>query len=171
LKIVNQEAVYQFLWNTDGDYDGIGVQRDDTIAVAFGGKGCGVVNYRVAAGNELEGVWGKWGNNVTGTEKAVLSKGGALAGEYNVTGVDLNNREYKGKLTIKPTGDFYKFTWDTNGPYVGVGIRQGNFLAVSYGGDNCGVMAYKMWPDGTMEGKWGYSGDRLPGNEKDVRAR
>ncbi len=170
LKIIKQDAVYQFVWKAGDDYNGVGVQRDNTVAVAFGGKGCGVVHYRIGADGALDGKWGQWGVNESGTETATRTAGTGLAGEYDVTGTNLLAKPYKGKLNVRQDGNIYLFKWETGDQSVGLGIRQDDFVSVGYGGAECAFVSYKIAPDGSLDGKWGGYGSKETGTEKAVRA-
>ncbi len=87
-----------------------------------------------------------------------------IAGNYSVTGKTLDNLSYDGDLTIKKQGEVYQFSWNAgNSVYDGVGVRDGNLVAVGYGaGDNgkgCGAAIYRIG-DRTLEGSlggWGYN--------------
>lgn len=171
LKIIKQDEVYQFVWQTGSSFDGVGVQRDDTIAVAFGGKGCGVVHYRIESDGTLDGKWGQWGVNQSGIEKATRLTGTDLAGEYDVTGTNLTSKAYQGKLSVKQDGKIYLFKWNTGDQSEGLGIRQGDVVSVGYGGQQCGFVSYRATDDGTLTGLWGGYGTKETGTERAVRAK
>ena len=87
-----------------------------------------------------------------------------ISGVFNVTGADTGGiDEYNGVLTIANEGDVYSFRWTTNrGTRVGTGIQMGNATAASYSstgaGKGCGVVLYKIAPDGSLDGRiarWG----------------
>src|SRR6266849_4981366 len=87
LEVIKHGDVYQFRWSGGATYDGVGVQLGDVIAVAFttgeNGKGCGVVDYAITDdGANLDGIWGYWGTNEKGTEKATRTSGAGIIGEY-----------------------------------------------------------------------------------------
>lgn len=87
-----------------------------------------------------------------------------VAGSYSITGKNPSGQAYQGDLTIKKQEAVYQFTWSVAGSaYDGVGVRDGNLIAVGYGGgDNgkgCGAAIYRIG-DKMLEGKlggWGYN--------------
>ncbi len=168
LEIILHGDVYQFRWNAGTQYDGVGVANGTVVAVAFAngpnGKGCGVVDYEIAGDGALDGKWGYWGVNEAGTEKAARTSGSGLVGEYDATGKNPNGKEYKAKLTVEPAGNLYRFVWSNNSD--GVGIKQGNNVAVGIGGARCGFVTYEIGSDGTLEGIWGGYGSDKTGTEK-----
>jgi hypothetical protein len=70
-------------------------------------------------------------------------------------------------LTVEPAGNLYRFVWSNNTD--GVGIRQGNNVAVGIGGARCGFVAYEIKSDGTLDGIWGGYGSDKTGTEKATR--
>ena len=127
------------------------------------GKGCGVIDYEIAGDGALDGKWGYWGVNEAGTEKATRNSGSDLAGDYDAAGKNPDGKEYKTKLTVEPAGNLYRFVWSNNTD--GVGIKQGNNVAVGIGGTRCGFVAYEIKPDG-LAGIWGGYGSDQTGTEK-----
>lgn len=87
-----------------------------------------------------------------------------VAGSYSITGKNPAGQAYQGDLTIKKQEEVYQFTWSVAGSaYDGVGVRDGNLIAVGYGGgDNgkgCGAAIYRIG-DKMLEGKlggWGFN--------------
>jgi hypothetical protein len=167
LEVIKQGDVYQFRWNAGKQYYGVGVPNGNVVAVAFtggsDGKGCGVVSYQILADGTLDGKWGYWGVNESGTERAARTSGSGLAGDYNVTGNNPNGSGYKGTLSIAPRGSGYKFDWSNN--TSGFGIKQGNTLSVGIGGSRCAFVAYEVKP-GMLDGVWGSYGSGKTGTEK-----
>jgi hypothetical protein len=167
LEIIPRGDVYQFRWNAGTQYDGVGVANANVVAVAFAsganGKGCGVVDYNIQGDGVLDGKWGYWGINEAGTEKATRTSGSGLEGEYNATGKNPDGKEYKATLTVEPAGNLYRFVWSNNTD--GVGIKQGNNVAVGIGGTRCGFVAYEIGFDGTLDGIWGGYGSDKTGTE------
>lgn len=94
LEVIKHGDVYQFRWDAGKQYDGVGVPNGNVVAVAFtggsNGKGCGVVSYQILADGTLDGTWGYWGVNESGTERAAPTSGSGVAGDYNVTGKNPN---------------------------------------------------------------------------------
>jgi hypothetical protein len=85
-----------------------------------------------------------------------------LPGTYDATGKNPDGKEYKAKLTVEPAGNLYRFIWSNNAD--GVGIKQGNNVAVGIGGARCGFVAYEIKPSG-LEGIWGGYGSDKTGTE------
>ena len=171
LQIIEHGDVYQFRWDAGNQYDGVGVVNGDVVAVAFAngsnGTGCGVVDYKIQNDGSLTGRWGYWGKNEAGSEDAARTSGSGLAGDYDATGKNPNGSTYKVKLTVEPAGNLYRFVWSNNTD--GVGIVQGDNVAVGIGGARCGFVAYEIKPDGTLDGVWGGYGSDQTGTEKAMK--
>ena len=170
LVVTNRDEVYQFSWDSMGKKsDGVGVQTDNTVAVAFtdgtNGKGCGVVLYKILPDGSLDGKAGYWGVNQSESEKAVRTSGTDLQGEYEITGKNPDGKEYKGKLTVKQEGSGYQFNWTAPSAFEGFGVKQGNTVSVGLGGKQCGFVAYEVKSDGSLDGKWGGFGTKTFGTE------
>src|SRR6266850_6695716 len=168
LEVIKRGDVYQFRWNAGKQYDGIGVPNGNVVAVAFtggsDGKGCGVVNYEQVGDNTLEGKWGYWGVDESGTEKAVRTTGPGLAGNYDATGKNPDGSAYKATLAVAPAGSGYKFDWSNNSS--GFGISRGSNVSVGIGGARCAFVAYEIKPHGMLDGIWGGYGTSKTGTEK-----
>jgi len=96
-----------------------------------------------------------------------------IAGSYNVVGTNPNGSPYKGTLEVIKHGDVYQFRWTAGGQYDGVGVTNGNVVAVAFAngpdGKGCGVVDYAIAPDGTLAGRWGYWGVDESGTENATR--
>lgn len=171
LEIIKRGDVYQFRWNAGKQYDGVGVENGKIVAVAFtegsDGKGCGVVSYQLIADGVLDGRWGYWGTNESGTERATPVGGSGLSSNYDTTGKNPDGTSYKGKLSIASAGRGYKFVWSNDSS--GFGVKQGNALTVGIGGSRCAFVAYEIKTDGMLDGVWGGYGSNKTGTEKAVR--
>jgi hypothetical protein len=93
-------------------------------------------------------------------------------GRYTVEGTDPGkpNSAYKGTVTVEQTGDTYKVVWDIEGTkYIGTGIGNKDFLAVSYrSGNQTGLALYA--PSGSgWTGVWTYAGGTQMGTDSWVR--
>jgi hypothetical protein len=167
LQVFARGDVLQFRWNAGAQYDGVGVVNGDVVAVAFAsgtnGKGCGVVDYTIKDDGTLDGKWGYWGLNDSGTETANRTSGSGLVGEYDATGKNPDGKEYKAKLTVELAVNRYRFSWSNN--TEGLGIKQGDNVAVGIGGARCGFVAYEIKSDGKLEGVWGGYGTEKTGTE------
>jgi hypothetical protein len=168
LDVIAHGDVYQFRWNAGTQYDGVGIQNESVVAVAYAngtnGKGCGVVDYDIRDDGALDGKWGYWGVDEAGSESATRTSGSALEGEYDATGKNPDGKQYKAKLTVEPAGNLYRFVWSNNTD--GVGIKRGNNVAVGIGGSRCGFVVYQVESDGSLDGVWGGGGSDKTGTEK-----
>jgi hypothetical protein len=168
LQIIPHRDVYQFRWSAGGQYDGVGVENESIVAVAFTngaeGKGCGVVDYVIQEDGALQGKWGYWSVDAGGTENATRISGSGLVGEYEATGKNPNGGDYKAKLNVSAAGNLYKFFWSNN--TEGLGIKRSNNVAVGIGGSRCGFVTYQINSDGTLDGIWGGSGSEKTGTER-----
>lgn len=171
LQVLKHGSVYQFRWLAVNQYDGVGIINGNTAAVAFtdgaNGTGCGVVSYRTLANGTLDGVWGMWGVNQSGTETAARASGSPLNGLYNVTGTNPSGAAYKAILSIAPQGTGYEFKWSNNSS--GFGVKQGNTISVGFGGTQCAWVAYEIKTGGVLDGIWGSYGSTRTGTERAVR--
>jgi hypothetical protein len=168
LAVIKRGDVYQFRWSAGRQYDGIGVPNGNVVSVAFtggaDGKGCGVVNYELVGDDTLDGKWGYWGINESGTEKAVRTSGSGLAGNYDATGKNPDGSGYKATVVIQALAGGYKFDWSNNAS--GFGVKRGSNVSVGVGGARCAFVAYEIMPDGMLDGIWGGYGGSKTGTEK-----
>jgi hypothetical protein len=76
-----------------------------------------------------------------------------IAGKYNVVGTNPDGGTYKGTLEVISHGDVYQFRWNAGTQYDGVGVANGNVVAVAFAdganGKGCGVVDYEIASDGT----------------------
>jgi hypothetical protein len=104
------------------------------------------------------------------TAAILLSISGALAadpeGTYNVEGQSPNGSKYAGTVTVEKTGQTFSVIWLIAGTrYVGTGIGDKNFVAVSYqSGSDTGLALYGA-DGGNWTGVWTYAGGRSMGTE------
>ena len=114
------------------------------------------------------------GRNIAGALSSLfflLMVSGALAGpvgQYDVVGTNPGNeRHYKGSVSVEKTGDTYRVVWvigETR--YIGTGIGNDDFLAVSYRtGDQTGLARYVPSDDG-WKGIWTYASGTTIGTER-----
>jgi hypothetical protein len=96
-----------------------------------------------------------------------------ISGDYAVAGTNEDDSPYKGALKVIKHGDVYQFRWDAGKQYDGIGIPNGNVVAVAFtGGTNgagCGVVSYQLLANGVLDGKWGYWGKNEMGTETATR--
>jgi hypothetical protein len=92
---------------------------------------------------------------------------GDPVGSYTVEGTNPGGgSHYRGTVTVERTGKTYRVVWVVgNTRYIGTGIGNQDFLAVSYkSGNDTGLALYG--PDGdSWAGVWAYSGARDVGAE------
>jgi len=88
-------------------------------------------------------------------------------GSYSVVGSNPGNgAHYSGSVSISKTGDTYRVVWTIGGTqYVGTGIGNHDFLAVSYRSDNSTGLALYGADGGNWAGIWTYAGGRQVGEE------
>src|SRR5262245_1264664 len=168
LQVIPRGNVFQFRWNAGTQYDGICERNVRIVAVAFAngndGSGCGVVDYNVLKDGTLDGIWGYWGTDASGTEKARRVNGSGLEGEYAATGTNPDGKRYQVNVSVQAAGRGYKFSWRNNSE--GFGIRRGDNIAVGIGGERCGFVAYEVKADGSLDGVWGSNGSQQTGTER-----
>lgn len=87
---------------------------------------------------------------------AAAAEPAALAGVYECRGVGADGKQYRGAVVIEPDGSRFLLQWYISAELtaVGLGIREGNMLAVSFfGADAGGVVLYRI--DGErLVGHW-----------------
>jgi hypothetical protein len=92
---------------------------------------------------------------------------GDPVGTYAVAGKNPGGQgAYTGTATVEKTGETYKVTWDIGGTvYVGTGIGDKKFIAVSYvSGKNTGLALYGEDGD-NWAGVWTYQNGKKVGAE------
>ena len=90
------------------------------------------------------------------------------AGEYRVEGTNPGSgNAYRGTVSVTKTGETYRVVWEIQGQrYVGTGIGNKDFLAVSYrSGNETGLALYGEEAGGWV-GIWAYQGGRNVGGER-----
>jgi hypothetical protein len=88
-----------------------------------------------------------------------------IAGTYSVTGTNPDGSAYEGALTVTTRGSVYQFSWATGNDYEGVGVVDGNTVAVGWGGPECGAVLYRMADDGSLQGQWALYENESAGTE------
>lgn len=168
VEITKLRSVHLLSWQTTGgNYSGVGIAKGSAIYAGYGiNIDYGVVVYELKADGSLDGIWStNKSAGMTGTEKVLGGK--ALNGTYEIVGTNAgNNSSYKGTLSIKKTGTVYSLTWKVgNTAYNGVGILDGNTLAVGWGfGNAFGVVGYHI-NGNTAKGIWTMGGGNSTGVE------
>ena len=96
-----------------------------------------------------------------------------IAGKYTITGTNPNGSTYRGALEVIEHGDVYQFRWNAGNQYDGVGVVNGDVVAVAFAngpnGTGCGVVDYNIQGDGSLIGRWGYWGKDEAGTENATR--
>lgn len=90
------------------------------------------------------------------------------AGTYTVEGTGPNGgNRYTGTVTVTRTGDTYNVIWVIAGErFVGTGIGNKDFMAVSYrSGEHTGIALYGE-DGGNWKGIWTYAGGKQVGDER-----
>ena len=178
LRVAPKGDNYEFRWTTTkGTRVGTGVQMGSSTAVSVaatgGGKGCGVVVYKIGSDGTLDGKRADWGYDLLWTEKAVRVEGTSFVGKYEVSGT--YGRPYKGTLIITKDGAGYDFDWklkndeEITDNHVGFGTWRGSYAAASFGGYQCGFALYDIKSNGNMEGNWGGQKSVIFGTESAKR--
>ena len=88
-------------------------------------------------------------------------------GSYTVAGANPGGKgEYTGTVTVEKTGETYRVIWLVGGTrYIGTGIGNKDFIAVSYkSGSDTGLALYGA-DGGNWTGIWTYAGGREVGPE------
>lgn len=93
------------------------------------------------------------------------------AGSYRVEGANPGGRgSYTGTVTVERTGDTYRVIWIVGSTrYVGTGIGNRDFLAVSYRSGNDTGLALYGEDGGNWKGLWTYAGGTTVGAERWLR--
>lgn len=92
-------------------------------------------------------------------------------GSYRVQGTNPGNGSaYGGTVTVEKTGDTYRVVWVVGSTrYVGTGIGNKDFIAVSYRAGNDSGLALYGSDGGNWQGVWTYSGGKQIGTERWLR--
>lgn len=89
-------------------------------------------------------------------------------GKYDVEGTNPGGGgRYSGTVSVERTGDTYRVVWVVGGTrYIGTGIGDKDFLAVSYrSGNETGLALYAASNDG-WKGIWTYANGTKIGTER-----
>lgn len=81
----------------------------------------------------------------------------SIVGTYDCEGVAANQTNYSGTVEIMRRGDAYLVKWTVGTKkevFHGLGVRDGDVLAVCYFGGHEGVVLYRIRRSGRMVGKW-----------------
>jgi hypothetical protein len=141
---------------------GLGFVQDGHLMAAWsGGPGFGINLYKIGRDGTLSA---RWSSSLDGgrvlTEVARGGVPGKLEGQYTIQG-DANvgnGGTYSGRMSIARYNETYYVGWSLNDegkPYYGIGLRQGDWLAVAWSTaeEGFGVIDYKLDGD-TAQGRW-----------------
>ena len=165
VNIARLTKTYTLDWKTSaGDYSGVGLLVDGHLFAGYGigTEGYGIVVYRPAGRNSMDGSWTASGmNGVTSTE-TILGRNG----NFTVDGKTATGEPYSGTLTLQQTGDTYQAQWTIGETvYNGIGFMSGDLLVIGYGfGQAFGVVDYQFNKDGA-KGRWAMGGGETMGIE------
>lgn len=175
LRITAAGPVFRMAYTEDRTLRGMGIQRGNQLFTAWGPNSkCTVSALEIKGDGNLEGPWGDLERNALGTEslQKQAGAGGQVDGTYASRGRTPDGESYDGITTIAASGAVFKVNFkDNDGNQPGVAIRQGQALAVAYGGNRCGVSVYTIAPDGTLSGPYAAPTDNRLGLETIRRAR
>ncbi|MFA6265738.1 MAG: hypothetical protein WC670_08500 [Pseudolabrys sp.] len=92
-------------------------------------------------------------------------------GSYTIQGTNPGNKGgYSGTVSVTKTGETYSVVWIVGGTkFVGTGIGNKDFIAVSYKSDSGTGLALYGADGGNWAGVWTYAGGRQVGSEKWTR--
>jgi hypothetical protein len=158
LRIEQRGEVYALTWDSGGTTHGVGVLQNGRLVAGYGDPACGVVAYKKQSAGVLDGVWAMANSTQLGSEMATPSQGtGApVSGDYLVAGRNVDRTDYKGALFIKSESEDGKLSllWRTGPDARGFGFQTGNIVAATFGPATCGLVAYNVTGDGTLDGQW-----------------
>lgn len=173
LTVTASGPVFRLLYKDTKTVRGMGIQRGNNLFAAWGPSDkCMVSALEMESGGGMSGPWGDLVKSRLGSEKWKRQSGAAdgLLGSYAVDGVDQEGNAYPGVATVEARGNLFKVTFKSGGEtFRGVGVRHGNYFAISYGGDKCGVTAYSIRPDNSMVGVYAEYGANKMGTEEITR--
>ncbi len=169
LRIAAAGSVFRLTYSDGKTQRGMGIQRGNQLFASWGPSNkCTLSALEIQAGGNLGGPWGDLDNTALGIERLNKQAGepDKLEGTYEAVGKDAQGQAYDGITTITANGQTFRVIYkDSSSQYDGVGIRQGNALAVSYGGARCGVSIYSVAADGSLSGPYAEFGEGRLGLE------
>ncbi len=80
-----------------------------------------------------------------------------IAGIYDCAGTEMDGNRYTARVEIRRVGDAYAVSWTkgTTPMHVGVGLRKGNVLSVSFANPGmAGIAVYQIEKDRKLQGEW-----------------
>lgn len=163
--------VLRLNWDTNGSYEGVGIAEGQVLAAAHGDEGdiCNAAAFTIAEDGSLSARWASFDGRGPSAEEAVAVVPGpeGLAGSYAIEGVNPDGNDYSGSMDLIKTGQAFEVVRQVGGILVrGSAMKSGNVLGVAFGGETCAVVVYRQAADGHLDGIWGASGVRNPGQER-----
>jgi hypothetical protein len=175
LTVTASGPVFRLVYKDEKTQRGMGIQRGNNLFAAWGPSDkCMVSALEVKADGNMDGPWGDLVKAKLGTEKWQRQSGAPnnVLGTYAVDGVDQEGNAYPAVATITARGNLFQVSMKSGGEtFLGIGVRHANYLAISYGGNKCGVTAYNIKPDNSMSGVYAEYGANKVGTEEITRGR
>jgi hypothetical protein len=174
LRIGQERGIYHLNWDSPAwSFKGAGVATGPVLSAIYGSpiEQCNLAAYQIQPVGMLKGRWLINGDQPGGEEWAsprTNAQLGELAGVYDLSEPGYTTGAYSGTLSIAAAGPIYQLSLNINGTSsTGTGIRQGDTLAAVYGaGEQCGLIVYRMQPDGVLDGRWTVYGATDVGTER-----
>lgn|SRR5262245_16131966 len=97
-----------------------------------------------------------------------------IVGKYESVSTDLEGKEHKADAEISRQGDAYlvRYTKDKALAYIGIGLRRGNILAVTWANrGEVGLSVYRIQKDGSMIGDYTQLGSIGIVNSENLRPK
>lgn len=171
--ITADNQVHRYDWTTgETTSSGVGIMRGSSVAASFGGDNCYVASYfQNSTDMSLSGLWAGVESDLVGSERAVISEAtsdDAFAGVYDILRWDIGDvagTPTEGTLEIIPHDEVYELIWTFDDTETqGVGVFSNGILVAGFGGDNCGVAGYFVYPN-ELRGAWAVYGVDTVGTE------
>ncbi|MDX2139308.1 MAG: hypothetical protein SF123_14580 [Chloroflexota bacterium] len=174
MEVVSVEGTDIFIVTGQGaePYRGIGMQREETFGVAFGGTHCSLGLYELTD----DGIAGQW--VTTNFEQDIALQDGSITNfEDDVFTFALETEfadgdSEDGAFVMYDQGDAVAVEMSIGGDdYVGTGYVQNDILVVAFGDEDCGLRAYHVNQEAvTVEGVWTMWGYDVVAEESGVIA-
>ncbi len=159
-----ETGLYRIKWElSTHHYSGLGIWHKNCLWTAWGAaEGFGLAFFEVVQQGFVRGRWigvestGQWG------EETIRGIGAeSFIGQYPITGIRPRaDSHYSGNITFDKSGSLYTAVWDvTPIQYTGIGIKQEEMLALSFGRFDYGFAKYVFEADVAL-GKWARVGAR-----------
>ena len=167
LNVVSNDEVYNWNWTACGEYEGIGIQQDNVVSVAWGSANCNVASYVINNDGTLNAKWTPLDYKTLGSEVAKPTHtDGKLEGSYKISGTNPDGSKYSGTLDVSPDGGVFRWMRNTGEEVQGIGIQQGNVISAAFGSEGCSAVSYLINNDKTLDAIWAYVGGSALGSER-----